>query len=78
MLLIVPRLHMTQAEMWNDPDLIARAASLAVKFGKGMAPGGFRLISNFGEDALQTQEHGHLHVVGGDWLGLYVRPGPEG
>jgi diadenosine tetraphosphate (Ap4A) HIT family hydrolase len=39
-----------------------------------MCPDGYRLLSNFGNDALQTQEHAHLHVIGGTKLGLYVRP----
>ena len=75
MLLVTPRRHLTQAEMWTDPGLMARVGSLAVRFGRKLAPAGFRLISNFGEDALQTQEHAHLHIVGGARLGLYVRPG---
>lgn len=76
MLLVVPVAHRTQAEMWTDPELMGRIAALAVRFGNELAPGGFRLLSNFGEDALQTQEHAHLHVTGGDRLGLYVRPRP--
>ena len=35
-------------------------------------PGGFRLTSNFGYDAMQSQEHGHLHILGGTFLGHYV------
>ena len=74
MLLIVPRRHMSQEEFWASP-LFARAAALAVALGTEDAPGGFRLISNFWLDALQTQAHGHLHVLGGTRLGYYLRPG---
>lgn len=71
MYLVVPRVHMSQAEFWRSP-LFARASSLAVELGEADAPGGFRVLSNFGEHAAQTQPHGHLHVVGGNELGLYM------
>ena len=72
MLLLAPRRHMTQTELWGSGALIARMASLAVRMGREHSPGGFRVLSNFGPDALQTQAHGHLHVLGGAYLGLYV------
>ena len=72
MLLLAPRRHMTQTELWGSGVLIARMASLAVRMGQEHSPGGFRVLSNFGRDALQTQGHGHLHVLGGAYLGLYV------
>ena len=71
MLLIAPKAHMSQTEFWRSP-LFGRAASLAVKLGESDAPNGFRLVSNFGGHALQTQPHGHLHVIGGANLGLYI------
>ena len=37
-----------------------------------LCPGGFRLLTNFGYDAMQSQEHGHLHILGGTYLGHYV------
>lgn len=74
MLLVAPVAHRTQADMWNDPPLLGKAGELAVRFGRELAPNGYRLLSNFGDDGLQTQEHAHLHIVGGAPLGLYVRP----
>ena len=71
MYLVVPKTHMSQAEFWRSP-LFARASALAVELGEADAPGGFRVLSNFGDDAAQTQPHGHLHVVGGNELGLYM------
>ncbi len=71
MLLVAPKTHMSQCEFWVSP-LFGRAAALAVRIGEEDAPSGFRLVSNFGEDALQTQPHGHLHIVGGERLGLYL------
>ena len=78
MLLLAPRRHMTQTELWGSGDLIARMASLAVRMGREHSPGGFRVLSNFGQDALQTQHHGHLHVLGGAYLGLYLVPPLDG
>ena len=74
MLLVVPLAHRTQADLWKDPALLGKVGELAVRFGRELAPNGYRLLSNFGDDALQTQEHAHLHIIGGARLGLYVRP----
>ena len=73
MLLVVPRRHVPQESFWLSP-LFPRAAELAMELGHQDCPKGFRVLSNFGEDALQTQDHGHLHVVGGRALGLYMDP----
>ena len=71
MWLVVPRRHMGQMEFWTSP-LFERGARLAVAVGEQDAPGGFRIVSNFGDDAAQSQSHGHLHVLGGADLGLYM------
>ena len=73
MLLLVPRKHMTQTELWTSGALLSRLGALAVQMGREHCPNGFRILSNFGQDALQTERHGHLHVIGGGSLGLYVR-----
>ena len=72
MLLLVPRRHMSQSELWSDGAILAKIGELAVRLGRDHCPNGFRILSNFGHDALQTQLHGHLHVIGGTPLGLYV------
>ncbi len=36
---------------------------------EGLAPGGFRVISNAGEHGLQEVPHFHLHILGGRSLG---------
>lgn len=65
MLLIVPVQHMTQQDFWSS-DVLADAASLAVKMGgKHCGDDGYRVISNFGRVAHQSQVHAHLHVVSG-------------
>ncbi len=71
MLLAMPRRHMTQEEMWRDP-VMAKVAEAAVRAGKEHCPRGFRLLSNFGPEAMQSQPHAHLHVLGGAQMGRYV------
>ena len=65
MLLIVPSEHMTQTDFWSSRVLID-AAELAVKMGdKHCTDDGYRVISNFGRVAHQSQAHAHLHLVSG-------------
>lgn len=64
MLLVLPAVHGTQEEMWTGP-AIRPVAEMAVRMGEERCPEGFRLISNFGKDAHQSQEHGHVHVISG-------------
>ena len=71
MLLVIPKKHMSQKEMWESP-IIGKVASVAVQMGGTHCPGGYRLVSNFGHQAMQSQNHGHLHVLGGGHLGPYV------
>ncbi|MEO6042360.1 MAG: HIT family protein [Tepidiformaceae bacterium] len=69
MLLAMTKRHTTQSELWDD---IAKVGKVAAEIGKQYCPNGFRLLSNFGYDAMQSQEHGHLHIIGGTFLGHYV------
>lgn len=69
MLLSVPKKHMTQAELWRN---LGRVGEIAVEMGQKYCPGGFRLLSNFGGDAMQSQDHAHMHVIGGIFLGEYA------
>ena len=71
-IMLIPKRHMTQPELWASGALMARIGELAVKLGEEMCPNGYRIVSNFGRDALQTQPHGHVHLIGGAHLGLYV------
>jgi len=70
MLLAMTKEHTTQAELWENH--IGNVGRIAAEIGKKMCPGGFRLLTNFGYDAMQSQEHGHLHILGGTFLGHYV------
>ena len=71
MLLVVPKTHMTQTELWSSP-VLAKLGPVAIEMGKQFCPNGFRVLSNFGREAMQSQEHGHLHVIGGTHLGPYA------
>ncbi len=64
MLLVVPLGHLTQQEMWRGPGLGA-VAKLAVEIGLRQCCEGFRLLSNFGLAAHQSQSHAHMHIVSG-------------
>ncbi len=70
MLLAMTKEHTTQAELWANH--MGKVAPIAAEIGKRLCPGGFRVLSNFGYDAMQSQEHGHLHILGGTFLGHYV------
>ena len=69
MLLAAPTEHLTQSELWSHMDAVGRAATLV---GEEQCPNGFRLISNFGYDGMQSQNHAHVHILGGHFLGEYA------
>ncbi|MGE3856004.1 MAG: HIT domain-containing protein [Dehalococcoidia bacterium] len=69
MLLAIPKQHMVQAELWANMGPVGEAA---VKVAQEHCPGGFRLISNFGYDGMQSQDHAHVHILGGVFLGEYA------
>jgi histidine triad (HIT) family protein len=71
MLIVMPKNHITQMELWSD-GLMTKMGNVAVDMGAKFCPKGFRFLSNFGADAMQSQEHGHLHVIGGVYLGPYA------
>ena len=62
MLLAVPKRHIGQVDMWSEPEAVT---SIAYEMGRLHAPDGFQLLSNFGGDAMQSQPHAHVHVIGG-------------
>ena len=69
MLVVVPKDHRSQEELWRN---IGPVAEVAVRMGEEHCPGGFRMLSNVGHDAMQSQSHGHIHVIGGTFLGEYA------
>lgn len=67
--LVIPKKHISgwyDAKDESDALLahLMRAAALVAEK-EGLVEGGFRVVSNCGEDADQTVKHLHLHVLGG-------------
>ena len=69
MMLALPKRHMSQQELWKD---LGQVGEAAVRMGEEHCPDGYRLIANTGRDAMQSQQHGHLHIIGGFFLGPYA------
>ena len=67
--LVIPKKHISgwyEAKDESDALLahLMRVAALVAEK-EGLVEGGFRVVSNCGEDADQTVKHLHLHVLGG-------------
>lgn len=62
MLLAVPKVHQSQTELWESLGPVGRAAAA---MGKEHSPQAFRILSNFGALGMQSQPHGHLHILDG-------------
>ncbi|HEY7598127.1 MAG TPA: histidine triad nucleotide-binding protein [Actinophytocola sp.] len=77
--LVVPKAHHEDAAALAaaDPRLLADVitAGAAVAKQEGIDESGYRLVFNTGEHAGRTVFHAHLHVLGGEQLGLFGRPG---
>ncbi|MCC6237428.1 MAG: HIT domain-containing protein [Dehalococcoidia bacterium] len=69
MLLAIPKEHRSQAELWAD---MGEVGELAVRVAQEQCPRGFRLLSNSGYDGMQSQDHAHVHIIGGQFLGEYA------
>jgi histidine triad (HIT) family protein len=76
--LVVPRQHYEDAAVLaaEAPDLLADVllAGADVARQEGIEESGYRFVFNTGPDAGRTVFHAHLHVLGGEQLGLFGRP----
>ena len=67
--LVVPRQHIADASQVGpgDADVLAEMLTTAQEVARreGVDQGGYRLVLNVGEDALNSVGHLHLHVIGG-------------
>jgi histidine triad (HIT) family protein len=76
--LVVPKTHhedvveLAAADSKLLADVIATGAAVAKA--EGIDVSGFRFVFNTGEHAGRTVFHAHLHVLGGEQLGLFGRP----
>ncbi len=72
--LVVPRVHLATAAdvAAADPALVGAMVTAAHRIAGSLGGGrpGYRLIFNTGADAGQTVFHAHLHLLGGQPLGL--------
>ena len=70
--LVVPRDHHADvaACVATDPGLLVEVMAAAVEVARSeRLDGGYRLLTNTGDDAGQTVHHLHVHVLGGRALG---------
>ena len=70
--LVVPRDHHADlaACVSTDPGLLVEVMAAAVEVARSeRLDGGYRLLTNTGDDAGQTVHHLHVHVLGGRALG---------
>ncbi|MFW6079594.1 MAG: histidine triad nucleotide-binding protein [Gemmatimonadota bacterium] len=68
--LVIPRRHIASVddvEAAEDVDVMGRlfVAAKEVAEREGVAASGYRLVVNTGEDASQTVDHIHMHLIGG-------------
>lgn len=67
--LVIPRAHVVSAAALGEDDtvLLGRLIAVAnqVAASEGIADGGYRLVTNVGDDGGQSVHHLHLHVLGG-------------
>lgn len=67
-ILVVPKLHIASADGVNadNSDYISRIFEAIPKIAaeQGLS-GGYRIVSNCGDDACQSVKHLHFHIMGG-------------
>lgn len=69
--LIVPKVHITSADeiTAENADIVAHIFSVIPKIAaEAGLKGGYRVITNVGEDGCQSVKHLHFHLVGGKKL----------
>ena len=76
-ILVIPRIHMEDALDCHErsPELYQKLLSAAMKVAKreGLHAGGFRVVTNIGENARQSVGHAHIHLLGGEILSPKMR-----
>lgn len=63
-LLVIPR-HPFEDAHDADAQTLGHVMKIAAKLGAQHCPGGFRLVTNVGNDGGQSVQHLHVHVLGG-------------
>jgi histidine triad (HIT) family protein len=69
--LVVPKAHISSADAVNEENsaVVAKIFEAIPKIAKQLGlDGGYRIISNVGEDGCQSVKHLHFHILGGKKL----------
>lgn len=69
--LVVPKLHIASADEINadNRDIIGHIFSVIPEIAKSLGlSGGYRVVTNIGEDGCQSVKHIHFHILGGEKL----------
>lgn len=70
--LVIPKAHIPSVAAVNEENIgvVSRVLLAIPKIASslGLAEGGYRVITNCGEDAGQTVHHLHFHILGGKKL----------
>ena len=69
--LVVPKAHVASADMINEENaqLVAHIFAVIPKIAKNEGLfGGYRVVTNVGDDGCQSVKHLHFHVLGGEKL----------
>lgn len=75
-ILVIPKTHITSAaDITSENSSVVShiyevIANLAKE--KGVTDGGFRVVTNVGDDACQTVKHLHFHLIGGRKLDIKI------
>lgn len=74
--LVIPKAHIDSvaAITEENADLVAHICTVIPKIARelGLTEGGFRVVSNCGENAGQSVRHLHFHILGGEQLSLQM------
>ena len=69
--LVIPKLHLASADEVSEVNsvYVSKIFEVIPKIAKELGlEGGYRIITNIGEDGCQSVKHLHFHVVGGKKL----------
>lgn len=69
--LVVPKLHISSADEISseNAEVVAHIFSVIPKIAKELSlSGGYRVITNVGDDGCQSVKHLHFHILGGKKL----------
>ena len=69
--LVVPKAHIASVDEINEENsgIVAHIFTVIPKIAKELGlSGGYRIVSNIGDDGCQSVKHLHFHILGGEKL----------